>query len=78
VKEGGALYSETPYIRAHAVIIFARRSNLLWMEGRVIDLQHKVLSTLNMPHAVTTWGHAVAQLVEALRCKPECRGFDSQ
>jgi len=23
-------------------------------------------------------GHAVAQLVEALRCKPECRGFDSR
>ena len=22
-------------------------------------------------------GHAVAQLVEALRYKPECRGFDS-
>jgi hypothetical protein len=24
------------------------------------------------------WGHAVAQLVEALRYKPEGRGFDSQ
>jgi hypothetical protein len=23
-------------------------------------------------------GHAVAQLVEALRYKPECRGFDSR
>ena len=23
------------------------------------------------------WGHAVAQLVEALRYKSECRGFDS-
>jgi hypothetical protein len=23
------------------------------------------------------WRHAVAQLVEALRCKPEGRGFDS-
>ena len=23
-----------------------------------------------------TWGHAVAQLVEALRYKPEGRGFD--
>jgi hypothetical protein len=24
------------------------------------------------------WGHAVAQLVEALRYKPEGRGFDSR
>jgi len=24
------------------------------------------------------WGYAVAQLVEALRCKPEDRGFDSR
>ena len=24
------------------------------------------------------WAHAVAQLVEALRCKPEGRGFDSR
>jgi hypothetical protein len=24
------------------------------------------------------WVHAVAQLVEALRCKPEGHGFDSQ
>ena len=27
---------------------------------------------------VEIWGHAVAQLVEALRYKPEGRGFDSQ
>jgi len=27
---------------------------------------------------VNMWGHAVAQLVEALRCKPEGRGFDSR
>jgi hypothetical protein len=26
----------------------------------------------------TQWGHAVAQLVEALRYKPEGRGFDSR
>ena len=26
---------------------------------------------------VDTWGYAVAQLVEALRYKPEGRGFDS-
>ena len=25
----------------------------------------------------TAGGHAVVQLVETLRCKPECRGFDS-
>ena len=30
------------------------------------------------PATLVQWGHAVAQLVEALRCKPEGRGFDSQ
>ena len=29
------------------------------------------------PAFVAVGGHAVAQLVEALRCKPEGRGFDS-
>ena len=27
---------------------------------------------------IYVWGHAVAQLVEALRYKPESRGFDSR
>jgi len=27
---------------------------------------------------IVMMGHAVAQLVEALRYKPECRGFDSR
>jgi hypothetical protein len=27
---------------------------------------------------LTGWGHALAQLVEALRYKPEGRGFDSR
>ena len=27
---------------------------------------------------VYTWGHAVTQMVEALRYKPEGRGFDSR
>ena len=27
---------------------------------------------------IVKWGHAVAQLVEALRYKPEGRGFDSR
>jgi hypothetical protein len=71
------LYSETSYIRSHAVM-FARRSNLLWVERRFSEFQHEVLCTHNNPHFVTTWGHAMVQLVEALRCKPECRGFDSQ
>jgi hypothetical protein len=30
------------------------------------------------PFNFNTWGHAVAQLVEALRYKPERRGFDSR
>jgi len=33
--------------------------------------------TLQMP-MFSSWGHAVAQLVEALRYKPEGRGFDSR
>jgi hypothetical protein len=32
----------------------------------------------NMVAALVQWGHAVAQLVEALRYKSEGRGFDSQ
>ena len=33
---------------------------------------------LNMPKYFASWGHAVAQLVEALRYNPEDRGFDSR
>jgi hypothetical protein len=32
---------------------------------------------INVHNAVSAWGHAVAQLVEALCHKPEGRGFDS-
>jgi hypothetical protein len=31
-----------------------------------------------MPRVFINWGHAVAQFVEALRYKPEGRGFDSR
>jgi hypothetical protein len=43
--------------------VFVRNIDLLW--------------TFKMPHNFM-WGHAVAQLVEALRYKPEVRGFDSR
>jgi hypothetical protein len=44
---------------------FARRKK----NGREI-LNHRIY--------VKMWGHAVEQLVEALRYKPEIRGFDSR
>ena len=31
-----------------------------------------------LKYILKKWWHAVAQLVEALRYKPECRGFDSR
>jgi len=37
-----------------------------------------VTSSLNFRGTYVSLGHAVAQLVEALRCKPEGRGFDSR
>jgi 2-keto-3-deoxy-L-rhamnonate aldolase RhmA len=42
--------------------------------GRHIVMAHG--SVVVVPHI--TWEHAVAQLVEALRYKPEGRGFDSR
>jgi hypothetical protein len=38
------------------------------------DLFHIIFIT----YQLTIRGYAVAQLVEALRYKPECRGFDSR
>jgi hypothetical protein len=35
-------------------------------------------TTITITVTSTTTGHAVAQLVEALRYKPEGRGFDAQ
>ena len=51
---------------------------------QIINLIHiKIisLSTYNLnieDYTVLNWGHAVAQLVEALRYKSEGRGFDSR
>jgi len=44
---------------------------------------HKQLEVISVVHFrvyiyIYVWGHAVAQLVEALRCKPEGRGIDSR
>jgi hypothetical protein len=39
----------------------------------VITYNEFILATLGV-----NWGHAVAQLVEALRYKAEVRGFDSR
>jgi len=36
-----------------------------------------VISFMFICGTLVSSGHAVAQLVEALRYKPECRGFDS-
>ena len=41
-------------------------------------LQTAVLGCLFIYVQIKHWGHAVAQLVEALRCKSEGRGFDSR
>jgi hypothetical protein len=37
-----------------------------------------VLPSICSPFTPKGGGHAVAQLVEALRYEPECRGFDSR
>ena len=36
------------------------------------------ISKKYITHLLTAWGHGVVQLVEALRYKPEGRGFDSR
>jgi len=47
------------------------------MEDNCADVQH-VFSLVLKCSDFHRWGHAVAQLVEALRYKPEGRGFDSR
>jgi hypothetical protein len=45
----------------------------------VLCLQAIMLRSVECGKVVAvTWGHAVAKLVEALRYKPEGRGFDSR
>jgi hypothetical protein len=62
----------------------ARGTNLHYLCSEVKP-NIKYLKTNIFPYAYLitcfypcTWGHAVAQLVEALRYKPEGRGFDSR
>jgi hypothetical protein len=47
-----------------------------------IQLENKlgkaIVNVMKFNHYVTKLGYAVAQLVEALRYKPESRGFDSR
>ena len=47
----------------------------LWNESSCIRC---VLYQIKLMSTALSWGHAVAQLVEALRYKPEVRGFDSR
>ena len=45
--------------------------------GKFVSSAHRPpLPPGNIPDTHFCWGHAVAQLVEAQRYKPECRGFD--
>ena len=44
--------------------------------GSVGQLNAVVLGRVNLLLYQDVWGHAVAQLVEALRYKPEGSGFD--
>jgi hypothetical protein len=51
-----------------------------WYKLRIIIIRMLFLVTLQINVSLTTvgGGHAVAQLVEALRYKPEGRGFDTR
>jgi hypothetical protein len=43
-----------------------------------VTIQFDEVILLNITPPSCTMGHAVTQFVEALRCKPEGRGFDSR
>jgi hypothetical protein len=48
-----------------------------WKNNQMILLVHKSDKQKFTLYTFSLWGHAVAQLVEALRYKPEGCGFDS-
>ena len=49
------------------------------IRSRAIIVEQKMYSWIRISlGTLRKWGHAVAQLVEALRYKPEGRGFDSR
>ena len=61
----------------HEIFISAQSPILVMILNRVRNPKvHK--ATMQMGITIPKGGHAVAQLVEALRYKPEGRGFDSR
>jgi hypothetical protein len=61
-------------IKLYKTMLEERKDKLNQKKNRICNgLQVRFIG-----HTVITWGHAVALLVEALRYKPERRGFDSR